>query len=120
MIVKTLRAVALCLFDGTATAQERPDATAQGMQATAADTARVTAIKNRCPVHIGIDVGFTEDLQRALIADGIRQGGKEPFLQIVKSEQGRLRTEIDAFDVTAWCRRQKGLLGKSFPDVFRP
>lgn len=118
--MKGFAALTLCLIAGAAVAQEQPLASKANLQATAADAARVTAIKNRCLEHIGIDVGYTADLQRALVADGVRQVGKDAFLPIVKAEQARIRAEIEASEVAVWCRRQKAVFEKPFPDVFRP
>lgn len=115
-----IAALALCRLTGTATAQERPAAKAGDLRATAAEAARITAIQIRCPAHIGIDVGFTETLQGTILMDGIRRIGKDPFLRIVKAEQARIQAEVAAIGPAAWCRRQKALLEKPYPDVFRP
>lgn len=118
--MKRIAGLALCLLAGTAAAQERSAASAEDLRATAAEAARVTALKIRCPDHIGIDVGFTEALQGTILMDGIRRVGKEPFMRIVKAEQARIRSEVEAVGTAAWCRGQKALLEKPYPDVFRP
>lgn len=113
-----LTTVALVLWGGTALAQEPPASAA--LRSIAGEAAVVTAIKKRCPSHIGVDTGFTEALQGTILMDGIRQVGKEPFMRIVKAEQARVRADIERSGPAAWCRRQKALLQKPYPDVFRP
>ncbi|AMB45499.1 hypothetical protein [Methylobacterium sp. AMS5] len=111
-------AVALTLWTASAQAGSADDPAA--LRSIAAEAARITALKNRCPAHVGIDVGVTETLQGTVLMHGIRQAGKEPFMRIVKAEQARIRTEIETTGVAAWCRGQKSLLERPYPDVFRP
>lgn len=111
-------AVALTLWIASVQAHSAEDPAA--LRSIAGEAALITALKNRCPAHVGIDVGFTETLQGTVLMDGIRQAGKHPFMRIVRAEQARIRADIEAAGIAAWCRRQKSLLERPYPDMFRP
>lgn len=113
-------ALVLTLWAAAVSAQAQPADDPAALRPIAGEAALLTALKNRCPAHVGIDVGFTETLQGTVLMDGIRQAGKEPFMRIVKAEQARMRAEIEATGVAAWCQRQKSRLERPYPDVFRP
>jgi len=113
-------ALALALWAAAVSAQAQPADDPAALRPIAGEAALLTALKNRCPAHVGIDVGFTETLQGTVLMDGIRQAGKEPFMRIVKAEQARIRAEIEATGGAAWCQRQKSRLERPYPDVFRP